>query len=135
MIRRPPRSTRTYSLFPDTLSSDLVDWRGFRLPWIYTGDDDLFIRPAPPPSADSLSLEPWIVEDNWGEEIELERPTALPLDDEAQAELARFNNGAWEQLQAARATSLFETPVEHFLVRAFLADGMDEVMEIGRAHV
>src|SRR3546814_3244820 len=43
-------------------------------------------------------------------------------------ELARFNNGAWEQLQAARATSLFETPVEHFLVRAFLADGMDEVM-------
>src|SRR3546814_6897000 len=105
-----------------------VDWRGFRLPWIYTVDDDLFIRPAPPPSADSLSLEPWIVEDNWGEEIELERPTALPLDDEAQAELARFNNGAWEQLQAARATSLFETPVEHFLVRAFLADGMDEVM-------
>src|SRR3546814_4792511 len=64
-----------------------VDWRGFRLPWIYTVDDDLFIRPAPPPSADSLSLEPWIVEDNWGEEIELERPTALPLDDEAQAEL------------------------------------------------
>lgn len=105
-----------------------VDWRGFRLPWIYTVDDDLFIRPAPPPNADSLSLEPWIVEDGWGEEIELERPTALPLDDEAQVELARFNNGAWEQLQAARATSLFETPVEHFLVRAFLADGMDEVM-------
>src|SRR3546814_12497157 len=85
-----------------------VDWRGFRLPWIYTVDDDLFIRPAPPPSADSLSLEPWIVEDNWGEEIELERPTALPLDDEAQAELDRFNNGAWEQLQAEPATRLFE---------------------------
>src|SRR3546814_11707328 len=69
-----------------------VDWRGFRLPWIYTVDDDLFIRPAPPPSADSLSFEPWIVDDNWGEEIELERPTALPLDDEARAELARYNN-------------------------------------------
>jgi hypothetical protein len=105
-----------------------IDWRGFRVPWIYTVDDDLFIRPAPPPSADSLSLEPWIVEDSWGEEIELERPTALPLDDEAQVELARFNNEGWEQLQAARTTSLFETPVEHFLVRAFLADGMDEVM-------
>src|SRR3546814_19398219 len=108
-----------------------VDLRGFRLPWIYRVDDDLFSRPAPPPSAEILSLEPWIVEDTWGEEIELERPTALPLDDEAQAELSRFNNCAWEQLQAARATSLFETPVEHFLVRAFLADGM----EIGRAHV
>src|SRR3546814_1693161 len=94
-----------------------VDWRGFRLPWIYTVDDDLFIRPAPPPSADSLSLEPWIVEDNWGEEIELERPTALPLDDEAQAELARFNNGAWEQLQAARARSEEHTSELQSLMR------------------
>src|SRR3546814_2948679 len=105
-----------------------VDWRGFRLPWIYTVDDDLFIRPAPPPSADSLSLEHWIVEDNWGEEIELERPTALPLDDEAQVDLARFNNGAWAQLQAARATRLIETPAEHTLVPAFLAAGMAEVL-------
>ena len=56
-----------------------VDWRGFRLPWIYTADDDLFIRPSPPPSADSLTLEPWIVQSEWGEDIELERPTVLPL--------------------------------------------------------
>lgn len=105
-----------------------VDWRGFRVPWIYTLDEDLFVRPAPPPSADSLTLEPWIVEDRWGEEIELERPTTLPLDDDAQADLARFTEAAWQELQAARATTLFETPIAHFLVRAFLADGMDEVM-------
>lgn len=105
-----------------------VDWRGFRVPWIYTVDDDLFIRPAPPPSADSLTLEPWIVEDDWGEEIELERPTTLHLDDHATTGLALFTDSAWQQLEAARATSLFETPVAHFLVRAFLADGMDEVI-------
>ena len=105
-----------------------VDWRGFRLPWIYTVDDDLFIRPSPPPSAESLTLEPWIVQGDWGEDIELERPTILPLDDEAASGLALFTDSAWKDLESARATDLFETPVAHFLVRAFLADGMDEVM-------
>lgn len=105
-----------------------VDWRGFRIPWIHTVDDDLFVRPSPPPSADSLTLEPWIVQDNWGEDVELERPTALRLDDDAQSELALFTDSAWRELKTARASTLFETPVAHFLVRGFLADGMDEVM-------
>jgi hypothetical protein len=105
-----------------------IDWRGFRVPWIHTVDDDLFIRPSPPPSADSLTLEPWIAQDQWGEDVELERPTALRLNDEAASGLALFTDCAWRTLGAARATGLFETPVAHFLVRAFLADGMDEVM-------
>ena len=104
-----------------------VDWRGFRVPWIYTSDEDLFIRPAPPPSADSLTLEPWIVDDD-GEQIELERPTRLPLLDGAQRGLALCTDEAWRELEAARARPLFETPIAHFLVRAFLSDGMDEVM-------
>jgi hypothetical protein len=105
-----------------------VDWRGFRIPWIYTLDEDVFVRPARPPSPDSLTLEPWIVQDHWGDEIELERPTSLPLDDSAKTELPRFNASAWAELQAALTTSLFETPVVHFLVRAFVADGIDEVI-------
>jgi hypothetical protein len=105
-----------------------VDWRGFRVPWIHTVDDDLFIRPSPPPSADSLTLEPWIVQDAWGDDVELERPTALRLDDDAQSGLALFTDSAWRQLETARATALFGTPIAHFLVRGFLADGMDEVM-------
>lgn len=105
-----------------------VDWRGFQLPWIYTLDLDLFTHPAVPPSPDSLSLEPWIVQDHWGDELELERPTTFPLDDAAKPALSLFTDGAWAQLEAARASELFETPVAHFLVRAFLADGMDEVM-------
>lgn len=63
-----------------------------------------------------------------GGDIELERPTVLPLDDDAAAGLALFTDDAWKELEGARATDLFETPIAHFLVRAFLADGMDEVM-------
>lgn len=105
-----------------------VDWRGFRIPWIYTLDEDLFIRPTRPPNVESLSLEPWIVTDSWGEEIELERPSQLSLCEDAQAELGRFTEAAWRELQAARQTALFETPIVHFMVRAFLADGLDEIM-------
>ncbi|WP_245306074.1 hypothetical protein [Bradyrhizobium sp. LTSP849] len=105
-----------------------VDWRGFRVPWICTVDDDLFVRPDPAPSADSLTLEPWLVEDRSGQEIELERPTKLPLDEAAEAGLLDFTDEAWRKLEAARSTPLFETPIAHFIVRAFLADGMDEVM-------
>lgn len=104
-----------------------VDWRGFRVPWIYTVDEDLFIQPDPPPSADSLTLEPWIIEQG-GEEVELERPTELPLADDAKVGLSLCTDHAWRKLEAARATPLFETPIAHFLVRAFLSDGMDEVM-------
>jgi hypothetical protein len=104
-----------------------VDWRGFRIPWIYTVDEDLFIRPATPPSADSLTLEPWIVDDD-GEDLELERPTELPLSDDARSGLALLTDQAWRHLETARATQLFETPIAHFLVRAFLSDGIDEVM-------
>lgn len=103
-----------------------VDWRGFRIPWIYTLDDDLFVAPSRPPSPDSLTLEPWIVQDNWGEEIELERPTVLPLDSNAATGLQWVTETAWTEWQSARTTPLFETPVVHFLVRAFLADGIDE---------
>lgn len=104
-----------------------IDWRGFRVPWIHTVDEDLFIRPAPPPSADSLTLEPWIIEED-GEDVELERPTKLPLADDAQVGLGLYTDQAWKELEVARTTPLFETPIAHFLVRAFLSDGIDEVM-------
>jgi hypothetical protein len=97
-------------------------------PCIYTVNDDLVVRPDPTPSVDSLTLEPWIVEDGSGQEIELERPTTLPLDGMAEVELARLTDNVWNELKKARATTLFETRIAHFLVRAFLADGMDEVM-------
>lgn len=105
-----------------------LDWRGFHVPWIYTIDDDLFVQPKRPPSPNDLSLEPWIVTDSWGKELELERPATYPLDESAATTLASYSATTWDQLRAARATSFFETPVVHFLVRAFLADGIDEFM-------
>jgi hypothetical protein len=105
-----------------------LDWRGFHVPWIYTISDDLFVQPKRPPSPNDLSLEPWIVTDSWGDEVELERPATYPLNESAGTALACCSATTWDQLQAARATSLFETPVVHFLVRAFLADGIDEFM-------
>lgn len=105
-----------------------VDWRGFRVPWTYTMSDDLCVRPARPPDPDSLSWEPWFVHDEWGDEIELERPLAYRLDGAVTPGLSLFTQQAWEEVEAARATPLFETPIVHFLVNAFLADGIDEIM-------
>lgn len=106
-----------------------VDWRGFRLPWIYTLDDDLCAFPPPPPLPERLSWEPYSHQVDRDEWTESERPmwlrTWATAEDVRQALEARR-----ELLQAASAieSELFSTPVEHFLVRAFLSDGIDEVM-------
>lgn len=104
-----------------------VDWRGFRIPWIHVVDEDLFVRPSTFPTADSLTLEPWIVHDDWGEEEELERPAPLPLEDGAEA-LADWTDERWRAHRRACRGPLLETPVAHFLVRGFVGHGIDEVM-------
>lgn len=106
-----------------------VDWRSFRLPWIYTLDDDLCAFPPPPPPPERLSWEPYFHQVDHDEWEESERPVWLrtwaTAEDVRQALEAR-----WAPLQAVstQASELFSTPVEHFLVRAFLSDGIDEVM-------
>ena len=105
-----------------------VDWRAFRVPWIYTTDDDIFALTLPPPSPETLSWEPDSFIDEYGEEVEVERPTRLPLSDCAAKPLKLVNDAAWADLIRARESSLFRTPVEHFLVRGFLDDGIDEFL-------
>lgn len=106
-----------------------VDWRGFRLPWVYTLDNDLFASPPPPPLPERLSWEPYSHQVDHDEWEESERPmwlrTWATAEDVRQALQAR-----WALLLAAstQTSELFSTPVEHFLVRAFLSDGIDEVM-------
>ncbi|MFO6406931.1 hypothetical protein, partial [Pseudomonas aeruginosa] len=106
-----------------------VDWRGFQLPWVYTVDDDLCAFPHPPPPPERLSWEPYSYQVDHDEWEESERPmwlrTWATAEDVRQALEAR-----WALLQAAstQASELFSTPVEHFLVRAFLSDSIDEVM-------
>jgi hypothetical protein len=101
-----------------------VDWRGFRVPWVYTADDDLFVQPQRPSSPDDLRWEPQAT-DASGEVVEDERPAFLPL---KPVDLRCWNEQSWRMTAKARKSPLFETPVVHFVVRAFLADGVDEML-------
>jgi hypothetical protein len=105
-----------------------VDWRGFRVPWIYTVDSDIFIRPNSPPLPDTLSWEYRIYEDGYGGTYEEERPVEMQLEDNAGTELPVWDQSRWAIVEQAKQSVLFETPIAHFLVRAFLADGVDEFL-------
>jgi hypothetical protein len=115
----------------DWVESPELDWRAFHVPWVYTVDEDVFVRPAAPPSADSLSWEPHIFTDPYGEEFEEERPTALPLSERTSRATEYLNDSFWVILEKARTTPLFETPILHFLIRAFATEGIDSFL----AHV
>lgn len=106
-----------------------VDWRGFRVPWIYTLDDDLCAFPTPPPAPERLSWEPYFYQVDHDELVESERPLWLRTFATAEDVLQTLDS-RWARLQVPSTleSKLFSTPVEHFLVRAFLADGIDEVM-------
>lgn len=105
-----------------------IDWRGFRVPWVHSVDSDIFVRPNTPPSPDTLSWEPRIYDDGYGGTIEEERPVELHLEDNAVVELAAWNQARWKITEQAKQTVLFETPICHFFVRAFLADEVDEFL-------
>lgn len=105
-----------------------VDWRGFRVPWVYTVDSDIFVRLNSPPSPDTLSWEPQIYDDGHGGTIEAERPVELPLQDDAATELPVCDQSRWAIVEQAKQSVLFETPITHFLIRGFLAEGVDEFL-------
>lgn len=105
------------------------DWRGFRAPWVYTMSEDIFAPLEPPRSADTLD---WDIltsyDDEFGEHeyIEFFRP---PLDDDAARRgLAVFSDAHWSAVESALRSPLFETPVAHFFVRAFLTEDVDEFL-------
>lgn len=103
-------------------------WRGFEVPWVYPIDDDIFVRPSQPPSPDTLSWEP--VLDNRGAEIG-EWPSRISIGG-AKVELPKWlNDTRWDELSVARKGPLFETPIQHFFVKAFVEEPLDEFL----AHV
>lgn len=106
-----------------------VDWRGFRVPWIYTLDDDLCTFPPPPPAPERLSWEPHFYPVDHDEWVESERPLCLRTFATAEG-VRQVLDSLWARLRipSTLESELFSTPVEHFLVRAFLSDGIDEVM-------
>ena len=104
------------------------EWRPFRIPWVYTLDDDLFAHIPAPPSADSLTWGSDFFENDQGETIEYERPLRIPLSDDTNEKIAFLNDDAWQELVLASASPLLATPVKHFFVRAFATDGIDEFL-------
>lgn len=81
-----------------------------------------------PPSPDTLSWEDRIYDDGYGGTFEEERPLELRLCGEAKTELAVWDQHRWAIVERAKKSVLFETPIAHFLIRAFLAEGVDEFL-------
>lgn len=102
------------------------EWRAFRIPWLYTVDDDLFVRPAPLPSADSLTWETRFHDDGTDEGHEYEVPAAFHFQPPIGSVEALVNDARWTSIEQALASDLFSTPIVHFLVAAFLGEGIDE---------
>ncbi|MDR3439975.1 hypothetical protein [Telmatospirillum sp.] len=99
---------------------------GFRVPWSYTVNEDLFVRVAPPPAADTLSWEWKIFHNRRGEDEEIEVPVVAELEEGCLDELLRWNQSVWQSFEHARTTPLFETPIQHFFIRALMAEKIDE---------
>src|SRR5271167_6914 len=100
-------------------------WRPFEVPWVYAIDNDLFVRPSPPPSADTLSGF-YMLEDN-GEEVFVD-PDRVRLTDGQAAILKCLTDTRWDDLARAQQSPLFETSVKHFFVKAFLERPLDEFL-------
>jgi hypothetical protein len=110
---------------------DLVDhadfnWRAFRIPWVYTVEDDLFVRPPTMPSADTLTWETQWVDDGTEGGDEYERPAAFHFQPPIESLDPIINDQRWRDIERALASDLFSTPIVHFLVAAFLGEGIDE---------
>lgn len=79
-------------------------------------------------SPDTLSWEDRIYDDGYGGPYEEERPVELRLEDNAPTELTVWDQSRWAIVEQAKQSVLFETPIAHFVVRAFLAEGVDEFL-------
>lgn len=112
----------------DWMAYDEADWRPFHIPWVYTVDDDAFVEPSHPPFLETLTWEPDTVISCDGESVEVERPLRPYVNHDSAKMSAWLNDSAWNGLANARQSSLFETPITHFVLRAFLSDGIDEFL-------
>ncbi|HEY2034455.1 MAG TPA: hypothetical protein VGH02_12285 [Rhizomicrobium sp.] len=112
-----------FAAYPD------MEWRGFKIPWVYTVDYDPFVAPKMPKGPETLSREPAIYQDiQTGEEVELEKPVRLPLRDDMDGAWATVCDQWWEELGRAVTSPIVNPLVVHFLVRAFITDDIDEFL-------
>jgi hypothetical protein len=100
------------------------DWRAFTIPWVHVATGDIFDRAQAIPPAADLAWESHYV----GDEEVGEKPIVWNLELADTAALEAISDAYWARLEKARHSVLLETPVQHFLLRAFFSDGMDEII-------
>ena len=110
------------------VESPQFGWRGFHVPWVYTVDHDLFATLRQPPSPDTLSWEEHLVYNGDGEPVEQTRPIACWLSEDIDAELTAHFNLRGSAIARFDELELLQTPMPHFLTRAYLSNGIDEFL-------
>jgi len=106
-----------------------IDWRAFRIPWVYSVPADVLDAPPYPKGPETLTWEPDFYRDEeTGEEVETERPFCLPLNDDLDAYYADLTDERWRSLETAQASPVVNPLVVHFLTRAFASEGIDEFL-------
>jgi hypothetical protein len=104
-----------------------VDLFAFRVPWVCTVHDDLFVRANVPPRSTTLSYTQQFYTNRYGSTEEFAHPLTLPVNERVSA-LGDWQGARWSAFVTARNSVLFETPIEHFLVRAFVTEGIDSFL-------
>ena len=106
-----------------------VDWRAFRIPWVYSVPADALDAPPYPKGPETLTWEPDFQHgEETGEEIETERPFRLPLNDDLDAYYAELTDDRWQMLERAHASPIINPLIVHFMTRAFASEGIDEFL-------
>jgi hypothetical protein len=95
------------------------------VPWVYTIGNDLFVRPERPPSAEALSWDYALGDD--GKEVFVD-PDRIPLKVDRVSLAEWLGDRCWVDLVAIGKSPLFDTPVKHFFVKAFLEELADEFL-------
>jgi hypothetical protein len=104
-----------------------LDWRPFGLPCTITLEDDLFGGAPSFPSSDTLAWTWRMQQVDDDEVVEIREPARHEIDSDDWPRIT-LDQTRWEAIEQARATSLFDAPVAHFLNRGMLASGIDEFM-------
>jgi hypothetical protein len=106
-----------------------IDWRGFRIPWVYSVPADVLDAPPYPKGPETLTWEPDFQHDEeTGGDVETERPFRLPLNDDLDGYYTGLTDERWHNLERAQASAIVNPLVVHFLTRSFASEGIDEFL-------
>jgi hypothetical protein len=106
----------------DWVDNDPGFWQPFEVPWVRRVGGDPSVRRQPPLSAATLSWD-------RSPEGEFIMPEQVRLKVGAAVDISSWlNDSRWEKLARAQDLPLFDTPVKHFFVKAFLEEPLDEFL-------